>query len=202
MPKNNKPELVQGMVFNRLTVISFSHCDKRWRKFYNVECECGNKKIIMGSAMSSGNTKSCGCFSFESKRERQLLPDNGGAINHLILTYKSHAKQRGIVYELEREDFTRLIKMPCDYCGISNSNLKRRKNELDNFYYNGIDRVDSNYGYTKDNCVTCCEKCNKAKMSMPRIEFIDWIKRAYNHLMKYDFTLNGSDKIMNEIHEI
>ena len=184
MPKNNKPELIPGMKFNRLKVISFSHADKKWRKFYNVKCECGNKGIVMGSAMSSGNTKSCGCLSSELKRERNLLPDNGGGINHLILLYKRHAKRRGFIYELEREDFARLIKLPCNYCGTPPANLKRMKNEIDNFYYNGIDRIDSRKGYNKSNCVACCEICNKAKMAMSRSEFVEWIKRAYKHLTK------------------
>lgn len=184
MPKNNKQSLEIGSKFNRLTVISFSHSDKRWRKFYNTICNCGNKCIIMGSAMTSGNTKSCGCLSRELKRKRNLLPNNGGGINHLILTYKRHAKSRGLNYELERDDFCKLIKLPCIYCGTYPSNLKRMKNQVDNFYYNGIDRVDSSSGYSINNCVPCCVICNRAKMAMPRSEFVNWIKRAYIHLTK------------------
>ena len=41
MPKNNKPELRTGDKFNRLTILSYSHSDKRWRKWYNMKCECG-----------------------------------------------------------------------------------------------------------------------------------------------------------------
>lgn len=32
MPKNTKPELKPGEKFNRLTVLKFSHSDKRWCK--------------------------------------------------------------------------------------------------------------------------------------------------------------------------
>ena len=71
MPKNNKPELKKGQKFNRLTVLGYSHSDRRWRKFYKAKCDCGNKKIIMGSAMTSGNTKSCGCLSFEVKKRKR-----------------------------------------------------------------------------------------------------------------------------------
>jgi len=63
MPKNKKPKLKSGSKFNRLTIIKFSHQDKRWRKFYEVQCDCGTTKTVMGSAMVSGNTKSCGCLS-------------------------------------------------------------------------------------------------------------------------------------------
>ena len=36
MARTEKQELLQGERYNRLTIISFSHLDKRHRKFYNV----------------------------------------------------------------------------------------------------------------------------------------------------------------------
>ena len=48
MPKNNKSELKSGEKFNRLTILKFSHSDKRWRKWYLVRCECGKEKAVMG----------------------------------------------------------------------------------------------------------------------------------------------------------
>ena len=41
MPKNNKKELRPNEKFNRLTVLKFSHSDKRWRKWYVAKCDCG-----------------------------------------------------------------------------------------------------------------------------------------------------------------
>ncbi len=49
MPKNNKKQLEIGEKYNLLTIISFSHSDKRWRKFYNVKCDCGNETKVMVS---------------------------------------------------------------------------------------------------------------------------------------------------------
>lgn len=46
---------------------------------------------------------------------------------------------------------------------------------------NGIDRIDSEVGYTKENTVPCCKYCNTAKNTMSYNEFIEWIKRVYKH---------------------
>jgi len=45
------------------------------------------------------------------------------------------------------------------------------------FTYNGIDRIDSDGGYTPDNIVACCKKCNIAKSDMTTDDFLAWIRR-------------------------
>ena len=49
---------------------------------------------------------------------------------------------------------------------------------------NGIDRIDSNKGYSFDNVVACCKYCNGAKNTMTQEEFKEWIKRVYEHYIK------------------
>ena len=55
---------------------------------------------------------------------------------------------------------------------------------MDGFLYSGIDRVNSHEGYNKNNCVPCCEKCNKAKLAMNKDEFLNWIKMVYQHSLQ------------------
>lgn len=66
--------------------------------------------------------------------------------------YKKGAKSRNIIFNLSKEQFYNLISQPCYYCG---------EKEKD---YNGIDRVNSQQGYEINNCVPCCEYCNKMKL--------------------------------------
>lgn len=47
--------------------------------------------------------------------------------------------------------------------------------------YNGIDRKNSNVGYTAANCVPACRRCNLAKREDSVSEFVGWIERAYAH---------------------
>jgi hypothetical protein len=49
------------------------------------------------------------------------------------------------------------------------------------YIYNGIDRVNNNFGYLIDNCVTCCTNCNVAKMARTQEEFNSWNQRVYEH---------------------
>jgi hypothetical protein len=52
-------------------------------------------------------------------------------------------------------------------------------------YYNGIDRVDSKFGYTIENSVTCCALCNYTKNDTPYPEWIAHMEKIiankHNH---------------------
>lgn len=180
MIKNNK--IQPGTKLNRLTIIKLHHQDKRWRRFYLCKCECGEIKIIQGSLMTSGNTKSCGCLSKEIKKSK-LLPNNKGVVNQIILGYKRHAKDRGYKFNLSYNDVFNIIFKPCYYCGTEKSNLKITKNCKEGIRYNGIDRLNNKKNYTKYNTVPCCKQCNYAKRDLTKDEFILWINMVYKKAM-------------------
>lgn len=178
MPKNNKSELKPDDKFNRLTILKFSHSDKRWRKWYVVKCDCGNEKTVMGSAMISGNTKSCGCLAKETKKAKRITKHHS-EITAIMLGYKRHAERRGYEWLLDREFVERLIKNDCFYCGSKPMNIKKTKNSIGaGLHYSGIDRIDSTKNYTKDNVVPCCRICNYAKSNMNIEEFKEWAIRV------------------------
>jgi hypothetical protein len=171
--------LKPGDKINRLTVLQFSHISNHYRRYFKFKCDCGNEKIILGSLVSSGNTKSCGCLSTEIKKAK-LLPNNLGVIRQIILGYKRHAKNRGFNFNLTEEQAIKLISDNCYYCGLPPSNIKITKNHS-GFLYSGIDRINSNKDYFIDNCVSCCEQCNKAKRDISIDEFKDWINRLRSY---------------------
>lgn len=174
MPKNNKKELRPNEKFNRLTVLKFSHSDKRWRKWYVAKCDCGREKTVMGSAIVSGNTQSCGCLAKEIKQSRRISKHHSD-ITAVILGYKRHAEGRGFEWLLSRSFVEILIKKNCFYCGSEPSNIKKTKNSVgDGLAYSGIDRIDSEKNYTENNVVACCKICNYAKSNMTIDEFRLW----------------------------
>ena len=87
--------------------------------------------------------------------------------------YKSHAKKRGYIFTLTLVEAFWLIQKPCEYCGIVKIFPE----------HNGIDRVDSNLGYTIENTVSCCKWCNYAKNKMTTEEFKVHITNMYNHFV-------------------
>jgi 5-methylcytosine-specific restriction endonuclease McrA len=172
---NRRYHIQPGEKFWRLTCIRLNNVGKHSRSYFLFKCDCGKEKVLLGSGVKSGNTKSCGCLSTESKKSKRL-PDNKGIIYQIVLGYKRHSLNREHEWNLSLNDVRMLISMPCHYCGIVNSNKKTTKNFKEGFLYNGIDRVDNKKGYNISNCVPCCKQCNRAKGTLSKSEFITWIK--------------------------
>lgn len=61
--KHNPYKDLTGKKFNRLTVLEYIHGGK-----YRCRCDCGNEIITKQSSITSGHTKSCGCYSKEVAR--------------------------------------------------------------------------------------------------------------------------------------
>ncbi len=52
----------KGHKYGRLRVMSFSHVDRNRKPHWNCECDCGNNAVVVGPALRSGHTQSCGCL--------------------------------------------------------------------------------------------------------------------------------------------
>jgi hypothetical protein len=66
------------------------------------------------------------------------------------------------------------------------------------FKYSGIDRIDSNLGYSRDNCVPCCKRCNLAKRKMSYGDFLDLAKSIASR-----FTIDsGAAKLLDQENRI
>lgn len=67
---------ISGMQFGQLTAIDIAYSDKEY-VYWNCVCSCGERRIISGASLRSGNTISCGCS--KSKGElaiAQFLSDH------------------------------------------------------------------------------------------------------------------------------
>lgn len=112
------------------------------------------------------------------------LPNNLAAINQVLSTYKRNSKKENVIFDLSFEYFNELIVSNCFYCNSSPSNQRKNSSFRNNFKYTGIDKVDPSKGYTTDNCVPCCRKCNVAKNNMSLTEFIEMICRLKTRLIQ------------------
>ncbi len=184
MPKNRKPQMVHpGEQYNDLYVLGFSHSDKRWRRHYLCLCVCGKKKTVQGSLLRSGNTKSCGCRSKEAARKR-TLPHGVASLRQVVAGYKHKAKNNNVLFSLTILQFKVIASSSCFYCGAIETNTHRSPHGTGDFTYNGLDRIDARKGYTINNVVSCCKQCNFSKSNRSQGDFIQWIRRAYKHLLK------------------
>lgn len=188
-----------GMRYGRLTVIFYKGKDNRGLHLWECQCSCGNTKIVVGQNLSSGKSKSCGCLKDEFLKAKGnqygLYEDRQEA---MLKVHYSHLKRRhtknnmvGVVIDYEK--FKKLSKSKCKYCGTEYSKeIEDRLNESKSqkrlseeiLKINGIDRLDSNIGYTNENSVTCCKTCNFAKNTLSESEFYLWIKKIYEYNFK------------------
>lgn len=99
-------------------------------------------------------------------------------INVKYIKYKNGAINRNLTFTLTDDEFINIIQNECYYCKLIPDK------------HNGIDRLDNNIGYIKDNCVSCCTTCNFLKHTMNYNEFINHIKKIYNHLNNINVTEN------------
>lgn len=92
----------------------------------------------------------------DKKREGRERNYKKERLNNLEASYKNHVKKsivRGYGdFLLNFEEFQQLVTSPCHYC--KHINLEEAL---------GIDRVNNDLGYTKENCVPACWRCNRMK---------------------------------------
>lgn len=88
-----------GKQFSRLTVISLDHGGgaRLQHRYWKCKCICGNEKIVEGSKLKSGNTKSCGCFQAEFRnagvRLKHGAARKGGGITREYRSWKAMKKR-------------------------------------------------------------------------------------------------------------
>ena len=72
----------------------------------------------------------------------------------------------------------------CYYCDSLPENCRKVKNNNEIFLYTGIDRINNDLGYFKENCVPSCIKCNRGKMDRSLDEFLKWVIDIHNNSKK------------------
>lgn len=165
-----------GKSYGRLTVIE--ETDRRrvnstGEKYWNCKCICGNTVEIATTDLTKKNgTRSCGCLQTKKDLDkvRRL---------RIFSRKKSDARRRKIEFELDEFELENLINRNCFYCNSTESNkMKISKREKDYYVkYMGIDRKDCSLGYTVENSIPCCFRCNTIKNRMTFKEYLEKIAR-------------------------
>lgn len=148
-----------------------------YRPYYKVKCtKCGHIHVKLYNKTNWLNCKGC---------QRCIASFDDSKLNRIKNVYKSNAKVRNISWELTDSEFLELVTKSCAYCGHTQE-------------YNGIDRIDSNKGYTVNNCVPCCNWCNTMKLDHTLEEFLQHITNIYN----FQKEKQGSTTIENTTDEV
>ena len=134
------------LIIKRL-IVKNSSC-ARWL----CKCDCGKEVSVLSCNLGLGRgTNSCGC----TRRKTLSLKPYEALYKSLIRNTKHEIN---LTYE-EFVEFTKIKK--CHYC---NSEIKWAEFYTDkNGRAYNLDRKDNLIGYSKENCVVCCAKCNLGK---------------------------------------
>lgn len=147
-------------------------------------CPSCNKELFYSctSALNLAMRRNSKCDSC-SKKGR--ISSNRGKpfkwiYNHVVFV----SKNKNIENSLTFTDFLEFTKVnKCHYCG-SQITWTPHRHSREMYHGYNLDRKDNGEGYTKDNCVVCCETCNYMKHVMPAEQFIQHCKNVATHQQK------------------
>ena len=187
-------EVCAGDKFNRLTVLNEPPEHRRIGKsnslriFLKCRCDCGKIISIRKDYLLKKSSQSCGCL------RRDLAIEKGKSqrteTGYLYWLYKakeasskSGASRRIIDFTLSFEEYCKIVKSNCVYCGKPPEIRKGNHHTKVGIAVpiNSIDRVDSTGIYEHDNCCTSCYECNTMKHTLTTEDFLKHIKRIYDY---------------------
>lgn len=137
-------------------------CGKEYDKFITAHKKQSKRCLKCNEIQKRQDTK-------RADRHRNYKEECLKSINVHYSNYIKGAFKRDLEFKLSLDQFKNLVKKPCYYC----------KHYIET-EVNGIDRVDNSLSYTEDNCVPCCELCNRMKFTYHPEYFIEKCKIISN----------------------
>lgn len=139
-----------GKRFGRLTVVAEAEKSKWRKRRWLCRCDCGGETTTDTNKLIRGGTKSCGCLTRESARDRHYKHGGKGTrLHHIWMNARQRCRNpnnpdyqkwygaRGVQFASEWDDFGTF-----------------REWALANGYDDTLtlDRIDPNGDYTPENC--------------------------------------------------
>lgn len=110
--------------------------------------------------------------------------------------YKRRARLKQLEFTLTEQQFLKIVTSACTYCGAPHTSELRKVRGVA-IPMLTVDRKDSSKGYTLDNCVPACKKCNTMKLDYPVQEFLSHARKIYEHCFVWLPSKPNSFKYLN-----
>ena len=127
-------------VFGEWTVLSFAGTDKANKTMWLCRCSCGVEKVLVGSRLKSGKSKSCFHCSVNANRDVKIIPIAWWAKT------RSQAVARNRKWEITEDQCLALLDSQRHLCALSGLPIGFGKSITAS-----LDRIDSDKDYTIDN---------------------------------------------------
>lgn len=169
-----------GKRFGNLLVerLSFEKSKRTLRHYvwyWECKCDCGRICFKKAADLVSHYHRMCPHCARKEAVRKTTLPGQLSKWNRMLRVYKKNAAANGRVFLLTDAQFIAISRKNCYYCGAA---------PTENSYgvvSNGIDRLDSNGGYSDDNVVPCCRICNIMKNKLSVKDFLKHVSDIYVH---------------------
>ena len=84
---------LRGQTFGRLLVLSRAENGPNWQVRWNCACSCGNFVTVSAGHLSSGHTRSCGCFQKDRTHETRFKDLTGKRFGKLVVIERNFEYQ-------------------------------------------------------------------------------------------------------------
>jgi hypothetical protein len=158
MPRGRFAADLVGKQFNRWTVIA--RTDRRAGNggfYWKVRCECGTEGEVYTQSLTSGKSKSCGCYGRDKSRKRMTRHGNAKpkTAGHRAYTRMIHEKRK---YGLTPADKQAILWAQHDACAICGYEFGQKLGDfhVDHCHATGrvrgflCDRCNRGLGYFRD----------------------------------------------------
>lgn len=189
-PRDGKYMDLVGHKYGQLTVVKFSHTKPDPREptrlgkiMWECVCECGGTVTTSSHSLRANHRRSCGCIM-----KGRVSPNRGvfgiGVKNLTLTRYRKSAETRSLAFTLTDEEFFAIGTQDCTYCGTGPRKMAAPKTYYGEYYFTGLDRIQSDKGYTLDNVLPCCKDCNYMKQEDSNEQFAQQIVKIHDFWAK------------------
>jgi hypothetical protein len=165
-------EMLIGKQFERLTVLSPTGVSESGQKLLNCLCVCGATKVVNRAALTSGNTRSCGCLKKELNRKRliQRNTTHGLTKSPEYRIWRAMKERCAAKSKDAKNYFDRGIRFSLEWCGRGGferflEHVGKRPTPL-----LSIDRINNNGNYEPGNVRWATAKTQISNRRVKKIE--------------------------------
>lgn len=157
----------------------------RGRSNARVRCDCGQEFNAYTYLLESGQTKHCqGCANLARRGKPNIanrIDPIQRTINDLWNSFrKSMRAKPGST--LSKDEWLVVVSSPCVYCGRTRVNCRKALAvHAEDFWYNGVDRMNSSLPYVTNNVQAACWPCNRMKSNMSHEDFLAHLDMIQSH---------------------
>jgi hypothetical protein len=160
------PDPSLGTIFGNYTVSGKTHkSEKSNNRKCECTCSCGKIRDVPVVQLYTGRSTSCRCVNM-GKRLRPF--------ENLYNRFRRVSYKREITCDLTYEEFLESTKITqCHYC---TSHIEREpyNNCFKPNSGHNLDRKDNAKGYSKENCVVACKRCNQCRSN--QFTYEEWLQ--------------------------